>query len=443
MSGAEPIGASTTRRGQHDASPGATDAGEPILVLNCGSSSIKFALFDVGALVVPRKALWSGKVDEINGRTARLLEADAAPVALELKGETPYHAALEAVRERVERHTGGRLPTAIAHRVVHGGEKYAAPVRIDRAVLADLKGYVALAPLHQPFALRAIDTLLDQNPNLPQVACFDTAFHSTLPQEEQMLPLPYALWERGVRRYGFHGLSYEYMALALAERHSDCARGRVIVAHLGSGASLCAMRGLRSVATTMGFSALDGLMMGTRCGSIDPGVILHLIESENLSLDQLADLLYHESGLLGVSGVSSSPQRLLAAEATDPRARAALRLYVRRIVREIGSLIAVLGGLDVLAFTAGVGEHSAALRERICSDLEWLGVRIDADANRANAPTISAAASRVRVAVEPTNEEWIAACHARRVIRGGAATTPAKTSPLADAHYRARDDLAV
>jgi acetate kinase len=304
----------------------------------------------------------------------------------------------------------------VVHRVVHGGTRYSAPVRVDAAVLADLKSSIPLAPLHQPFALQAIEVLLAELPEMPQVACFDTAFHRTLAQVEQMLPLPYAHWERGVRRYGFHGLSYEYMAVALAERHGDAARGRTIVAHLGSGASLCAMRELRSVATTMGFSALEGLMMGTRCGSLDPGVLLYLMQTEKLGAAELERLLYRDSGLLGVSGLSASPKALLEAERTNPRARAALELYVRRIVREIGALTAVLGGLDMLVFTAGVGERSAVLRERICAALGWLGLDLDPEANRANVPTISRAGTRVRVAVEPTNEEWIAASHAVRVV---------------------------
>jgi acetate kinase len=396
-------------------------ASEPILVLNCGSSSIKFALFDARALPMTRTPLWAGKVDGIGTANPSLVEGDAEPAALALDGEKPYHDALQAVRTRVQRRAGDRLPAVVAHRVVHGGSRYTQPVRIDREVLAELKGLIPLAPLHQPYALQAIEILLAEAPGLPQVACFDTAFHRSLPLVERMLPLPHALWERGVRRYGFHGLSYEYMSIALAERHGMHAEGRTIVAHLGSGASLCAMEGLHSVATTMGFSALDGLMMGTRCGSLDPGVLLHLMQTDKLGVEQLTDLLYHESGLLGVSGFSSSPKALLAAEVDNPRARTALALYVRRIVREIGALAAVLGGLDMLAFTGGVGEHSAILRWRICAALEWLGVHIDGDANRADASTISAPRSRVRVAVEPTNEEWIAASHARRLLRGGAA----------------------
>jgi acetate kinase len=398
---------------------------EPILVLNCGSSSIKFAVFDASVEPLPRKALWSGKVEGIGSNDATLVEGNAAPLSVALDAQAPYHAALQRVRACVERQTGGRPPAVIAHRVVHGGSKYTAPVPVDARVLADLKTFIPLAPLHQPFALEAIDVLLTELPQLPQVACFDTAFHSTLPRVEQMFPLPYAQWERGVRRYGFHGLSYEYMTIALAERHGNVASGRTIVAHLGSGASLCAMHGLRSVATTMGFSALDGLMMGTRCGSLDPGVLLHLIETEGLDVRRLTHLLYRESGLLGVSGVSASPKDLLEVERTNARAHAALELYVRRIVREIGALVAVLGGLDMLVFTAGVGERSAVLRARICQALGWLGLDVDEEANRAHASTISRPTSRVRVAVEPTNEEWMAARQALATLRGGAATTRA------------------
>jgi acetate kinase len=390
---------------------------EPILVLNCGSSSIKFAVFDASVEPLPRKPLWSGKVDGIGSKNATLVAGNAAPLPLALAAHTAYHAALQRVRACVERQTGGRPPAVVAHRVVHGGSKYTAPVRVDARVLADLKSFIPLAPLHQPFALEAIDVLLTELSQLPQVACFDTAFHGTLPPVEQMLPLPYAQWERGVRRYGFHGLSYEYMTIALAERHGDVARGRTIVAHLGSGASLCAMHRLRSVATTMGFSALDGLMMGTRCGSLDPGVVLHLIQNEGLDVRRLTNLLYRESGLLGVSGVSASPKDLLEVEHTNPRAHAALELWVRRIVREIGALVAVLGGLDMLAFTAGVGEHSAAIRARVCQALGWSGIDIDEDANGAHVSTISRPTSRVRVAVEPTNEEWMAARQALAALR--------------------------
>ena len=395
-----------------------------ILVLNCGSSSIKFALYDAAAQPLPRRPAWGGKVDGITGAHPQWSESSQAPQPLALDAKAPYHAALEHIRARVRafvaQHCAGHGIAAIAHRVVHGGSKYFAPVRMDAAVLADLRSYIPLAPLHQPFALEAIAVLLASRPELPQVAVFDTAFHHTLPEVEKMLPLPYSAWERGVRRYGFHGLSYEYQSLALAERYGAAARGRTIVAHLGSGASLCAMQDLRSVATTMGFSALDGLMMGTRCGALDPGALLYLMEIEKRTLAEVGHMLYHECGLLGVSGVSADPRELLPLEAGNPRVQAALALYVRRIVREIGALVAVLGGLDMLVFTAGIGEHNDTLRARVCEGLGFLGVALDAAANARHAPCISSAASRVRVAVEPTNEEWIAAWHAARLLRGSA-----------------------
>jgi len=383
-----------------------------IVVLNCGSSSIKFAMFDATLRPLPRVPMWSGKVEGIGTDHPTATEAGTPTQALALDSAQPYHAALMHIRRRVEHRLDGRRLMAVAHRVVHGGSKYFAPVRVNADVLSDLRSYIPLAPLHQPFALEAIEALLSDLPDVPQVACFDTAFHRTLPQVETMLPLPYTAWERGLRRYGFHGLSYEYMSIALQERHGDIALGRTIVAHLGSGASLCAMHGLKSVATTMGFSALDGLMMGTRCGALDPGAVLYMMETEHLSPPQVGHVLYHESGLLGVSGLSSDPRDIIAHEADNPRAQAALALYVRRIVREIGALVAVLGGLDFLVFTAGIGEHNAVLRERIVGGLGYLGANLDDEANQAHAAVISSSASRIRVAVEPTNEEWVAAQHA-------------------------------
>ncbi|BBD78822.1 acetate/propionate family kinase [Aerosticca soli] len=388
----------------------------PILVLNCGSSSIKFALFDAGTPTLPRRPRWSGAVTGIGSDDARFAVSGGGEEKLSLGRERPSHDALGVIRTRVQQHLAGRALGAVAHRVVHGGNKYFEPARVDAHVLADLRGYIPLAPLHQPFALEAIEVLLAEHAELPQVACFDTAFHRSMPKVEQLLPLGRDDWARGLRRYGFHGLSYAYLAVALAERHGDAARGRTIAAHLGSGASLCAMQNLASVATTMGFSALEGLMMGTRCGALDPGALIYLMQIEKLDLDQVADLLYHRSGLLGVSGISADPRVLFEREADDEHARDALALYVRRIVREIGALTAVLGGLDMLVFTAGVGEHSAEIRRRVCADLRFLGVRLDDDANAVNAPIISTADSKVRVAVEPTNEEWIAAESARKVL---------------------------
>ena len=394
--------------------------GALILVLNCGSSSIKFALFAASQGGVAQQPEWSGKVEGI-GREKTLYRAGGLPVeTLVFEPEQAHHEALAHIREKVVEQLAGRRLHAVAHRVVHGGSKYFAPVLIDAAVLADLKTYVPLAPLHQPFALEAIEVLLASRPDIAQVACFDTAFHHTVPQVEQMLALPYDAWERGLRRYGFHGLSYEYQSLVLEQRYGPVARGKVIVAHLGSGASLCAMENLQSVGTTMGFSALDGLMMGTRCGALDPGAVIYLMEIEKLSLEKVAHVLYHESGLLGISGVSADPPVLLAQEdrddATGERIRAALALYVRRIVREIGALTAVLGGLDLLVFTAGIGEHSAVLRQRICDALTFVGPVLDGEANARNASLISTADSRIVVGVEPANEEWVAARHAARAV---------------------------
>ncbi|MDX4951830.1 acetate/propionate family kinase [Delftia acidovorans] len=408
----------------HTASPAAR---ELVVVLNCGSSSIKFAVFDGAQRPLPRKPLWNGKVQGIGGPAPDFGESGVPPFAIALDAAHPYRAALQLIRERITARLAqldGARVAAVAHRVVHGGSRYFEPVRVDAGVLADLKAFIPLAPLHQPFALEAMDILLRERPELVQVACFDTAFHHTLPKVEQLLPLPHAAWERGLRRYGFHGLSYEYMATALPERHGDLARGRTLVAHLGSGASLCAMQGLQSVATTMGFSALDGLMMGTRTGALDPGAVIYLMEIEKLSLQEVGRILYHESGLLGVSGTSSEPRVLLPLESGDDaqaeRARDALALYVRRIVREIGALVAVLGGLDLLVFTAGVGEHSAEIRRRVCEGLGFLGLRLDTEANARDAAVISATGSAVTVGVEPTNEEWVAARHALRWLPGNA-----------------------
>lgn len=389
---------------------------QALAVLNCGSSSIKFALFDASTAEPPRQPWWGGQVRGIGSAQPSLQTAGRPEQPLALGAAEPYHDALAVIRD-VLRAQLGRVPLrGVAHRVVHGGAHHAAPLRMDTAALAELRGYIPLAPLHQPFALEAMEVLLAQQPELPQVACFDTAFHHTLPEVEQMLPLPWSAWQRGLRRYGFHGLSYEYQSLVLPERHGELARGRCIVAHLGSGASLCAMRGGRSVATTMGFSALDGLMMGTRCGALDPGALLYLMEVEGLDVHQVGQMLYHQSGLLGVSGRSADPRQLLAHEADDPQCAAALALYVRRIVREVGALVAVLGGLDLLVFTAGIGEHQAEVRERIAAGLGFLGVALDDAANARHAPVISAPASAVRVAVEPTNEEWVAARQALALL---------------------------
>lgn len=390
-----------------------------ILVLNCGSSSIKYALYQVHDGTVPKTAFWSGKVDDIGGESTshQVSDLPAEPIALDR--QAPYQDALALIRLRVRQRLGGQSVHAVVHRIVHGGSKYFEPVYIDTDVLADLRSYIPLAPLHQPFALEAVDALLESAPGLPQFACFDTAFHHTLPRVEQILPLPWIAWEKGIRRYGFHGLSYEYMARELGERYGEDAKGRVIVAHLGNGASLCGMKNLQSVATTMGFSTLDGLMMGTRSGALDPGAILHMMEIEKLPLERVGQILTRESGLLGVSGLSSDTRQLLAHEDTNERAQIAMELYVRTIIREIGAVTATLGGLDMLVFTAGVGQHNPVIRERVCNGLAYLGVTIDDAANAQNAPVISQEHGAIRVLVEPTNEEWIAASHASQLLHAG------------------------
>ncbi|WP_334035093.1 acetate/propionate family kinase [Burkholderia cepacia] len=393
-----------------------------LLVVNAGSSSVKFALFAYPPHDDPaRRPLHEGEAVETGNGVSIRFDAEPA-VALPLGASAPCRDVLARIATWIR----GQLPHitvgAIAHRVVHGGTRFMEPVIVDDAVLGALRTLTPLAPLHQPHGLDAIDVLRGAFPGVPHIAVFDTAFHRTLPRTEQLLPLPHAWFDEGVRRYGFHGLSYEYLAVALDERFGARAHGRVIAAHLGSGASLCAMRDCRSVATTMGFSALDGLMMSTRCGALDPGVVLHLLEVGKLSGDALGHLLYHESGLKGVSGASGDPRVLLAREAAgDAPAADALALYVHRIVREAGALTALLGGLDMLVFTAGIGEHSAVLRERICASLGWLGIDLDVCANAGHAQVVSSASSAVTVVVEPTNEAWIAARAAVRVLRGNRA----------------------
>ncbi|KWH04321.1 acetate kinase [Burkholderia territorii] len=390
-----------------------------LLVVNAGSSSVKFSIFAYPPHGDPaRRPLHDGEaVAAGNGVSIRF---DADPEgSLPLVDGDPYRAVLAQIAMWIRVKLPHVTLGAIAHRVVHGGARYVEPVVVDDDVLAALRTLTPLAPLHQPHSLDAIDVLRDAFPDVPQIAVFDTAFHRTLPRVEQLLPLPHAWFDQGVRRYGFHGLSYEYLSVALAESFGERAHGRVIAAHLGSGASLCALRDGRSVATTMGFSALDGLMMSTRCGTLDPGVVLHLLDVGKLSGDALGHMLYHESGLKGLSGASGDPRVLLACEAAgDEPACDALALYVHRIVRETGALTALLGGLDMLVFTAGIGEHSAQLRARICAALGWLGIALDARANAEHAHVVSCASSAVTVVVEPTNEAWVAARAAVRVLRG-------------------------
>jgi acetate kinase len=382
-----------------------------IVVLNSGSSSIKFSLYRGDEA----KPAISGQAEKIHGE-ARMSARDAAgTVVIDESWLAPKDAGHPAALDRIvgflRRSLGTETLQAVGHRIVHGGLEHTRPVRVDAKVLAKLEEFIPLAPLHQPHNLLPIRRLLDRAPDVPQVACFDTAFHRTQPEVAQMFGLPYAFHEQGVRRFGFHGLSYEYIASQLPSIDPVAASGRAIVLHLGNGASLCALSGGRSVATTLGFTALDGLLMGTRCGALDPGVVLYLMQSCGMSGAAVEKLLYQESGLLGVSGVSSDMRTLLASK--EPRAQLAIDLYVYRIRREIGALAAVLGGIDALVFTGGIGENAAAIRERVCREAEWLGVQLDAKANDAGARLITIPTSLVKAWRIATDEEGVIARHTR------------------------------
>ena len=388
-----------------------------ILTINGGSSSIKFALFEIespAALsLVSRGAL------EGIGTKPHFIARDAQGATL---GEqswpagaaTTHEALLGGLLTWVEQHLGADALVAVGHRVVHGGREFTAPVLLTGSILEKLEQLTALAPLHQPHCLAPVKALNTLRPRLPQIACFDTAFHCTMPPVATRFALPRAFEEEGVRRYGFHGLSYEYIARRLRETASHLASEDVIVAHLGNGASLCAMQDGRSVDTSMGFSTLDGLMMGTRCGAIDAGVVLYMLQEKSLPAQEVATILYQRSGLLVVSGISSDMRALLGS--SDPHARDAVELFVFRAAREVSALAGSLGGVDGIVFTAGIGEHAPAVRALICERLSWLGVVLDAEANDANADCISAADSPVEVWVIPTDEEYTIALHAMETL---------------------------
>ncbi len=390
---------------------------EAILTINAGSSSIKFALFANGH-DIPAEPEVVGQIDGI-GAHPHLKAKNAAGEVLDncdlpLTGDGPHRAALAFLVEWLRRLDDGRTIVGVGHRVVHGAETFSRPMLLDASTLETLRGFLPLAPLHQPHNIAGIEAMTAALPGVPQVACFDTAFHRTQPEVAQHFALPRSITNMGVRRYGFHGLSYEYIAAALPEHLGDRADGRVIVAHLGNGASMCAMHHRRSVATTMGFTAVEGLMMGTRCGSLDPGVLLYLMEYQHIDAKALEKLLYKESGLLGVSGISQDMRELLASD--RPEAREAVDLFCYRIVREIGSLIAALGGLDALVFTGGIGEHAAPVRAQVCQSLEWLGITLDEAANNSHSTRATTADSRVDVLVLPTNEEWMIARHTAELV---------------------------
>jgi acetate kinase len=382
-----------------------------LLVVNAGSSSIKFSVYGVANGATPLTLRYRGEVEGLGARPRFAARgADGASLAVDaLSGDTRHDTALRRILDWIEARSAGAEIVAAGHRVVHGGTRYASPIAITPDILRELEALVPLAPLHQPHNLAPVRALGLIKPTLRQVACFDTAFHTTQPAVAQTFALPYALGDAGIKRYGFHGLSYEYVASVLREHLGEGADGRVVVAHLGAGASMCAMRGRRSVATTMGFTALEGLPMGTRSGAIDPGVILHLLSERGMSVAAVTELLYRQSGLLGMSGVSSDVRDLLASD--SPHAAAALDVFVYRVGRELGSLAAALGGLDALVFTAGIGEHATSIRARICRDAAWLGVSLDETANDHGGPRLSAAGSRASAWVIPTNEELMIALH--------------------------------
>jgi acetate kinase len=381
------------------------------LVLNAGSSSLKFCVFrrplDEKWLLEAR-----GQIEGIGTSPRLCAKASEGRVLVdEVLGPQVRdgRAAIDALAQWLRSKYGGARVLGVGHRVVHGGTRYDRPAIVDRNVLKDLYQLILLAPLHQPYNLAAIEAVFEQLPDVPQVACFDTSFHQCHSQVVQLIPLPKDLRKAGLQRYGFHGLSYEYVASILPEVAPEIAYGKVFVAHLGSGASLCALNGGKSVDTTMSFTATDGLCMGTRPGAIDPGVILYLFQSVGLSPKEVEAILYKKSGLLGISGLSNDMRDLLQSDAPD--AQLAVDYFIYRAAKEIGALAAVLGGLDGLVFTAGIGENAPEIRSRICQACLWLGLELDAAANQAGATRISDPRSKVSAYVVPTNEELMIAKH--------------------------------
>jgi acetate kinase len=388
-----------------------------ILVLNAGSSSIKFSLFQGHSQPSRQGLLCEGQYAGIGHRVRFTAKDGGGSLLLDehLPEGTTHEDALAALLRRLANQFPQDRLIAAGHRVVHGGALYTGPVRIDAAVIGELRRLIPLAPLHQPHHLAAVAAVSKLHPTLPQIACFDTSFHHTQPHVATAFALPRRLTEEGIRRYGFHGLSYEYIAGILPEIiGAPVADQRVVVAHLGSGASMCALKARRSVATTMGFTALDGLPMSRRCGSLDPGVVLYLMDERKMTAEAISELLYNSSGLLGVSGVSDDMKRLL--ESNRPQAAEAVELFVYRICRELGSLAAALGGLDALVFTAGIGEHAAEIRRRVCEQAAWLGFKIDEPANDAGGPRITKPGGQASAWVIPTDEDLMIARHVWRLV---------------------------
>jgi acetate kinase len=384
-----------------------------IAVLNAGSSSIKFALYEATS---EETLLFRGQIESI-GLAPHLKAVDASGATLAERrwgdGKLDHHAATNEILTLGRELLAGRPVLAFGHRVVHGGTRYAQPVRIDRQVMNELAELIPLAPLHQPHNLAPIEAIAAASA-IPQVACFDTAFHRTQPALAQAFALPREITKGGVRRYGFHGLSYDFIVARLRALDPQLARAKLVIAHLGNGASLCAVKDGRSVASTMGFTAVDGLVMGTRSGSLDPGVLLYLMAEHGYDAKAIEDLLYRKSGLLGVSGISSDMRTLR--QSSEPASREAIALFIYRIAREIGSLAAALGGLDGLVFTAGIGENDAATRAEVAAGCAWLGVTLDASRNDGGRGVVSADASRVKVLVVPTDEERMIARYTAKAL---------------------------
>ncbi len=383
---------------------------QSLLTINAGSSSLKTALYRTA----PFERLAVVKVANLGHEATLSFTTGGVRSAEALANVHTHDDALAAILERLAKQFGALDWRAFGHRVTHGGREFRKPQRIDETVRAQIAALSPLAPLHQPHNLAGIAAAVRLAPNALQVACFDTSFHRTIPDVARRYALPRALSDEGIEAFGFHGLSYEYIASTLGEHLGARADGRVIVAHLGSGASLCAMQARRSIATTMGFTPLDGLPMATRSGALDPGVLLHLIEAKKMSAGEIRDLLYTQSGLLGVSGISDSMKELLAS--AEPHAAEAIDLFVHRTVCAIGSLTAALGGLDTLVFTGGIGENSAEIRTRICSRVAWLGAELDTRAHREGRAVFSTSSSAVALCVLPTDEENVIARHTRALL---------------------------
>jgi acetate kinase len=386
------------------------------LVLNAGSSSLKFCVFRR-----PKGEQWlleaKGQIEGI-GTAPRLTATDSGGGKLadeHLGAEVnDGHKAVDSLADWLRSNYGGSKVLGVGHRVVHGGSRFDSPTILDQNILGQLYDLVPLAPLHQPYNLAAIEEVFVRMPEVPQVACFDTSFHCGHSEAAELVPLPGELCRAGLRRYGFHGLSYEYIASVLPEVAPEIAGGRVIVAHLGSGASLCALKEGKSIDSTLGFTALDGLCMGTRPGALDPGVVLYLFQSLGLSPKEVENILYKKSGLLGISGISNDMRELLSRD--EPEARLAIDYFVYRVTKEIGALVAELGGIDGMVFTAGIGENSAEIRRRICEASAWLGLEFDAEANIRRGPRISTTQSKVSTWVIPTNEELMIARHTGNLL---------------------------